>query len=465
MHHRARLAMAVPLVALLALASCARSGSSSESDGGDDTGGGHTSTQVTADFGTTKVACGPNTTGEKLGASDQGVTASEIHLGTISDVGFTARPGLNQELFDASEVFSKWCNDLGGINGRKVVVDKRDAALTNYKPAISASCTTDFALVGGGGVFDDTGQDERLKCLLPNFPGYVVSAEARDSDLTIQPVPNRTRLQNAGAVTWIKNKFPEAAQKVAVVTGSVGSLQLVSNQFVEELGKEDMSVVSSQSYNPLGEATWAPFAQSIKQKGARGVLFVGEPENLAKLTQAMKAIDYTPDFVLLTANFYDQQLIKLASGSLENIYVILFNPTFDSDVPAMKKYLALFDQYLPKGKSHAVLGLNSFASWILFAQAASECGANLTRKCAYENATKITNFDAGGLQAPTNPGEGKPSKCFTLATVTGDKFTQVDMGTGSDIWNCSDDNLMTLDGDYGKGTTLASVGKSLADLP
>ena len=53
----------------------------------------------------------------------------------------------------------------------------------------------DFALVGGGGVFDTTGQTDRLACLLPDFPGYVVSARgaglgpARCRPPTAAPTP------------------------------------------------------------------------------------------------------------------------------------------------------------------------------------------------------------------------------------------------------------------------------------
>lgn len=463
MHHRARLVLAGSLLGLLVLASCSRSGSPAGSDT-DATSGGPASA-ASADFGTTEVACGPNKTGEELTASDQGVTADSISLATVSDVGYAGRPGLNQELFDASEVFAEWCNDLGGINGRKIKVDKRDAALTNYKAMMSESCTTDFAVVGGGGVFDEAGQEERLTCLLPNFPGYVVSAQARDADLTFQAVPNRTTIQNAGAIQWLKKKFPESIDKVAVMTGAIPSLQLVSNQFKEELGQAGMKIVDEQTYNPLGEATWTPFAQGLKQKDIRGLVFVGEPDNLAKHLQAMDSIDFTPDWILLTANFYDQKLADLAGDSLKNIYLIMFNPSFDADNPAMKKYLALFDEYKPKGKAKAVLGLNSFASWILFAQAASECGVDLTRKCLVEQASTITEFDAGGLQVPGNPAEGKPSTCFSLITATDGKFSQVDLGEKDSIYDCSEDNIVTLKNDYGKGTTLASVGKSLDDLP
>lgn len=103
---------------------------------------------------------------------------------------------------------------------------------------------------------------------------------------------------------------------------------------------------------------------------------------------------------------------------------------------------------------------------MLFAQAASECGAKLTRRCVYDNAKKVTSFDAGGFQAPANPSTTQPSKCFTLVEANDGKFEQVDVG-GKDgsIWSCDPSNVLQLSGDYGKGTTFADAGTSLDQVP
>ena len=138
------------------------------------------------DFGDLKGVCGP---GDASGATAQGVTDDAIQVGTIADPGFVGRPGLNQEIFDAAEVFTSWCNEAGGINGRKIEGVERDAKLTEYKQRVTESCQEDFMLVGSGGVFDETGQEERLGCMLPEIAGFQVSPEARDSDLAVRPVP------------------------------------------------------------------------------------------------------------------------------------------------------------------------------------------------------------------------------------------------------------------------------------
>ena len=118
------------------------------------------------------------------------MTADSLQVSTFSDPGFQGRLGLNQELFDTADAFTSWCNEHGGIHGRKIVLEKRDAKLAEYQQRVIEACDQgDFFMVGGGAVFDDTGQQDRLACGLPAIPGYVVTPAAIEADLSIQPVP------------------------------------------------------------------------------------------------------------------------------------------------------------------------------------------------------------------------------------------------------------------------------------
>src|SRR5256885_1999185 len=54
---------------------------------------------TTASFGDLRDVCGPGPAGTTLRATDTGVTAATIQVSAFSDVGFSGRPGLNQELF------------------------------------------------------------------------------------------------------------------------------------------------------------------------------------------------------------------------------------------------------------------------------------------------------------------------------------------------------------------------------
>ncbi|HTD49346.1 MAG TPA: branched-chain amino acid ABC transporter substrate-binding protein, partial [Acidimicrobiia bacterium] len=181
--------VAALLSVVLMAAACGRSSSTAATTTTAPAGGATTTTAATGsgpgDFGTLKKVCGP---GNPSGSPDTGVTPTSINVATSADPGFTGRLGLDQELFDAGEVFTKWCNAAGGINGRKIILNEQDAKLFNFDAVIKQICPTAFFFVGSGNVFDnDPGQKDRLACLLPQIPGYVVTSNARDADLSIQP--------------------------------------------------------------------------------------------------------------------------------------------------------------------------------------------------------------------------------------------------------------------------------------
>ena len=60
----------------------------------------------------------------------------------MSDAGSTVAPGLGQEFFDVGTAFVKWCNDAGGINGRKIQLTEYDAKLFNVAQQMIQACQT-----------------------------------------------------------------------------------------------------------------------------------------------------------------------------------------------------------------------------------------------------------------------------------------------------------------------------------
>ncbi|MBV9952386.1 MAG: ABC transporter substrate-binding protein, partial [Acidimicrobiia bacterium] len=420
------------------------------------------------DFGTLKGVCGPAPSGEKNSTPDtQGVTADSIKVGAISDPGFAGRPGLNQELFDASTVFTKWCNDAGGINGRKLDLTLRDAALTEYKQRITESCAEDFALVGGGAVFDDTGQLERLQCMEPAIPAYVVTSQARGADLQVQPLPNALDSISDAAMVYVKKKFPDSIDHVGYMTGNVPATVTVDKQN-QEAGKQlGFKNVYQAQYNAAGETSWTPFAQAIQSKGVEGLAWTGEPENLDLLLKALADIGYQLKWVTAAANHYDQRLIDLGGSAVKNVFIqSAFVPFFDaSKNPPTQQYLDLFKKYDPKGKAQALLALQSWSAWLLFATSAKKCGADLTRKCMYDNAKSVSDWTGGGIHAKTDPKSNDATECTTMLEATSTGFeVPKDFKTTDGFFACDPKYVAHLTGNYGKGTTLADAGKTLADL-
>jgi ABC-type branched-subunit amino acid transport system substrate-binding protein len=463
---RARItALALLAVASMLAAGCTRSSNQTQTNGGDTpTTAGASGGTSGGSFGDLKNVCG---SGNAKGATDQGVTDKSIKVGTISDPGFVGRPGLNQEMFDAAEVFTKWCNDAGGINGRKIEDTERDAKLTEYKQRITEACQQDFMLVGGGGVFDETGQAERLKCLLPDFPAYQVSSEARGADLAVRSVPNSITYLNVSSFQYLKKQFPDAVSNVGFITGNIAATLLIDKQSQEAVKDLGFKTIFQTQYNAAGEASWTPFAQAMQSKGVKGIVYTGEPENLAKFLQSAADIGYKPDWVVTGANALDDNFLKVGGAAVRNVYLTaLVVPPFLADKnPATQQYLDLFKKYLPKGKSRALLGYQGFSAWLLWAQSVKECGSGVTRKCVFEKGKAVKDWTGGGLHAANDPGSTKGSDCSIVVEAGPDGFS-IPKGfkTNKGLFKCSPDSLVQLKGDYGKGVTLASVGKSLSDL-
>ena len=385
--------------------------------------------------------------GESSGATDVGVTDDSIQIGTITDKGFTSRPGLNQEMYDAAVAFANWCNSLGGINGREIVVADRDAAMLSFNPQVVEACESDFALVGGGAVLDDSDNGAREACGLPNFPGYVVSAGARTAGLQVTALPNPLGNINIGPYRVIAETDPDAITRQGIITASFGSVIDVRDDTLAATAELGYEVVYSGEYDSLGESNWRPFAEALRDNDVQVFDFVGEPTYLGQLLLALDEIDYHPRYIVLNANFYDTLFLETSGSIAENTSVRLqFTPLELADEnAATADYLALMDEYNPDGKV-ALLGMQAMSSLLLFAQSAAACGNELTRACVLDEAGSVTEWTGGGLHAQQNPAEDLPGNCFVTMAMTPEAFVVDDELTEANdgIFNCNDANVAAL---------------------
>ncbi|MCQ9179704.1 ABC transporter substrate-binding protein [Streptomyces sp. IBSBF 2953] len=414
-----------------------------------------------SDFGTLKDVCGP---GAAKPSSVQGVTEDKIQVGVMSDIGFTKR----SEFVDAAEVFTSWCNDAGGINGRDLAPVTRDAKLMEVRQRVLEACKADFALVGGGSALDSLGVQDRLKCLLPNFPAQSSQIGAIGSDLqALASGPTAGYFQYAGSYTWLlKKKYPDSAAKTGIIAGDSPVTKVLAAQYGEAVTGLGGKVSYNDLYPAAGVSDWTPYAQSIKKNGVKGLVFLGDFPSLAKLEQALTGIGYAPDWIDANSNAYGPAFPQLAGAALgkQHNYAELFATApleSAADNPAVQQLIDLFAKYAP-GKQVTYPALRAFSAWLLFATAARDCAA-LTRACVYENAMKNTAFTAGGLQAPFDLTSKEPPKCYSVVEATAKGWQAADFEPDQGAYRC-DAPTYKYKTDYGKPATLADVGKSLSDL-
>jgi ABC-type branched-subunit amino acid transport system substrate-binding protein len=393
-------------------------------------------------FGTLKDVCGP---GSAKGATDTGVTNTEIHVATISDPGASGAPGLNKEIFDAADAFVGWCNAAGGILGRKIVLDKLDAKLTDYKPQITTACSQDVALAGDGSLGDVAGVQDRVDCGLPSFPSFGASPQANDADLTYPAQPNSTGQMNPGPPLGLLAKtYKGALNRFGQLVAGEGLIfQGKRNATGVEEGLGGNSVYL-QSYNATtGESSWAPFSQQIHDNNVSTLFWIGDERNAAALLQAMSTASQYPKIFFTSPNIYTPTFPKLASQYANgHVYTYALNVPFDEAGPGnvMKQYLKIKNKYA-KGSPNDALAVNAFSNWLLFAQSAKACGSDLTRKCIAEQGAKTTSWDAGGLQVSTNPGQNQISDCSVLLKLGSKGFKRVAPKSG---FGCSQKWVISL---------------------
>jgi hypothetical protein len=109
------------------------------------------------------------------------------------------------------------------------------------------------------------------------------------------------------------------------------------------------------------------------------------------------------------------------------------------------------DRYNPDGKV-AQLGMQGLSSWLLFAQAATACGSELTADCLLTEAAAPEEWTGGGLHARQTPGTGEPSPCYLIIGLDEDGFFYNEEATaptdGDGVYNCDEENVFHLTGDY-----------------
>jgi hypothetical protein len=460
-----RTCVAVSAAALLA-AGCSRAASPAGSQppsSGTTASSSAPGTQAGASFGTLANICHP---GSASGAPDQGVTAGEIRVGVFTDASFTK----DNTFPVTARVFTSWCNANGGIDGRKIVADTLDDGLFNVQQKMVQACGQEFVLAGGGEALDAAGVRQRLSCLLPSFPGEVVAPQVVGSSLQVYPGWNGGPYLPLGYYSWLTTQaYPDSAPHVGIITGDIASTQQIAAELDEGLTGLGDKVSYNDLYPPLGVADWTPYAEAIKAKGVKGLIFNGQWQLLTKLELALNNIGYKLDWIDANADAYTPQFIQLAGASLtaQNNYATLagYYPLESAaSNPAMQQLINLFKQYAP-GTALTMPAIQSFSEWLLFAQSAESCGSNLTRACVYNAAVANTAWTGGGLLAASNlaPDAAPTGACFDAEKATPQGWEPAAFDPNDGAYRCHGP-FFKLKTSYIPPTTLSDVGKSLADL-
>lgn len=437
---------------------CGSGGKTSESTS--PTGGAQTTSAVSEStaapsggagtFGDLVELCGPGTA---KGATDQGVTDTEIVVGTLSDPGNTIVPGLNQELFDAADAFVGWCNDAGGILGRKIVLNKRDGKLAEAATQVVEACQTDFMLVGNGSGFDDGTVKPRTECGLPQIAAFTVSAAAGRAENSIMPLVNSDYQSHlTGLFRRVVATDPDAAKSFGILNNSLPSVVVQGSRNAQAAVDAGMTQVYYEE-TPVLVDNWRTYAENIKKAKVQVLAIENTPENTAALLAALGDVGYFPKYLVLETNHYNDKFVQEAAANLDQSTVLIDNSLVPfelagPDFPATQQLIDLLKRYAdaePKA-----LAVNAFSAWLLWAQAAKDCGSELTRACVMERASSVAGWTGGGLHTRATPANaaGSNTECFLAMQATSKGFVvNADFTNANEgLFNCDPANAVPVTG-------------------
>jgi ABC-type branched-subunit amino acid transport system substrate-binding protein len=385
-------------------------------------------------------------------SSVRGVSSKTIKIAVFNDANNTQIPGLEIELVQQATAFADWCNAAGGINGRKIVIDNRDAALFNAAQQVTLACQSDFMAVGGGMVLDTASVPIREKCGLGQISGYVVSNASDLASDQVDPTGINTDSVTSGWFGALAKAYPKAVKKAGM--GAENNPAILQPETKFEFGAEAQGwKVVDFPEPPITVENWAPYVEEYQSKGAEA-LWPADSGDFTPFAQAMTTAGYKPAFIALGTQLANAQTQKAVADnpSLPPVYIETqwWPLAIASQNPSTEELITIMHKYA-KGDKIDFDTEEGAEAWLLWAKSATACGASLTVACVLHQATTVKNWDAGGIQAPIahltlsneNP---QPSPCFAMLKVEakGIVYDRAITRPTQSIWNCNPKNVVHL---------------------
>jgi ABC-type branched-subunit amino acid transport system substrate-binding protein len=415
-------------ISVLALASCSSSKHSS-------TGTTNTSNPAGASP-STAAGSGTLLTPVKVtgSISGPGVTPTTI---TIADIATSSGPvpGLFSGSNDGMDAWAAYVNAAGGIAGHQVKVEHLDDAFdcNTFKNDLSGLVGHVFAVVGSFTLVDSCGKAVlAANPTLPYVPA-IMDVSLYSLPNTFAPNPNPPGFSTT-YFNYVKSLYPNDITHVGTI--SSGSNTAIGKEEQITAKSVGWKYVYSRFFGPT-ETNWTSDILRMKADGVKIVdLMETDVAISAGFLQQAAQQNFHPDAVMSVAA-YDANFLKLlgnpslASNLIAPVLGPLWLGTDASTVPAVNT----FDTWMSRAKPGTALTLFAQESWNsaeLLLQAMHDAGSQVTQTSVLTALANVHNFNAQGLQAPTNPGSKQGGHCTVFAHIDNGQWARKNPQTGFD---------------------------------
>jgi branched-chain amino acid transport system substrate-binding protein len=375
-------------------------------------------------------------------SSAPGVTSNSITVGTISTQTGTLASNFSSLIY-GERAYYDYINAQGGVNGRKI----------NYKYALDdGGNPTTFnqlanTLINQDHVFAVTGVATAF--FSPNL--FVESGiPTYGYNVTGNWTPALNLFAAGGSVQY----YPAAAPQVAYVarkTQKSPSIAFIAYGVAASAAScqsEQNSLTAAGykvSYSDLKVnypgSTVATDVQRMKQAGSNMVVSCMDVQGNVTMARAIKQYGLT-NMTQLWFSGNDQSTLNTNESLMQGVYFDIGHVPFTaptSTYPGLKLYFAQMKKYEPAYTTDEI-ALQGWESAALFVQGVKMAGTNLTQANVIKEDNSITDFTAGGLEAPVNWKDAghtghAPPYCLAYIKVSGDQYVPT-LNNGKNVFNC-----------------------------
>jgi ABC-type branched-subunit amino acid transport system substrate-binding protein len=399
-------------------------GASEGSATGADTGTGAGTSGGTAGKSSTGAAPPAAPKGGNGGATDVGVTATEITIAVLTDRTGPV-PGIFEPSVRAVQAWANYINSKGGIFGRKIKVipiDSKTSDADNRAGAIQA-CSQAFAVVGSMSAYDGGGASALEGCGIPDIPATVVNVP-RDQAATSYPAFPNLRHYVLGSKKLLADQNPDAPKTGAMLWLNAAVANYNAHKNMDAARSIGYTFVYEKQAEVV-QAQYTPFVTEMKEKNVQYVSMVGDNNSIARLLKAFKSQNYIPKVREFDTVIYDPKFLQTAGDAAEGVYTsITITPMEEAaSNPEYSLYLSSLKRS-SGGNPDGFFGAYAWSASRLFQEALEKTGPEAKRTKILEFLRGLHSWTNHDMHAAHDIGNKRAANCMVSLVVKGGKFVR-----------------------------------------
>jgi hypothetical protein len=446
--------LSVLLAVVVVAAGCSRN---------EKTTAGTSATTAAAASATTAAAAADNCTKASLQGTDVGVTATDITVEVMADVGSPLAPGLFQGNFDAMNAYATYVNAHGGIGCRKLIVKTWDTKLdpTESKNGLIDACKNAVALVGNNALFNPD-VSAMTNCVdKDNKPTGLPDVAALANDTNEQCAPTAFVIQAVAEKCPITPGVPRP--ETAMVgptkyytqqTPGLHGLFMVPGDLPTTVQSATIQIDAQAQAGITWDATpkvsgadqqpaYTPRIQILKAKNGNYVYDGSNDVAMIRMRKEAKAqgLDSVKVWACSLA-CYTKNMIAQGGADVEGTYVWMqFLPFEEASLnPEANAYVTAV------GSKYDSFGAQAWQAGGAFKQVVDDIVAKsgpnaITRSAILGGLKNLKSFTDNGWMGEKDLRGFSP--CYVLMQIQGGKYVRV-FPTKAGTLDCSASNLTTL---------------------